>query len=177
MEREQLLERERTMLYNLSKIPTFMLGIREREDVSAFLLHDLCSNRCFNLHKAAYFVDNPDFHCLRGITGFTEDEAYPAQTSVWHEPDDFARHLDHSSFNKIVRAVNHHSVKKQDPALTDGLQTLAHDLDFSQYGVCSWRMPHDNFGIVLYEKNEEQDHLVDQYLHDGLSLLGFCPLF
>ena len=44
--------------------------------MSEFVLHDICNPNCFNLQKAAFLVDNPDFDCLKGVAGFSADEAY-----------------------------------------------------------------------------------------------------
>ena len=62
--------RHYTILNTLSKLPRKMLSLKGQENVTEFVLHELCHKNCFNLDKAAYFVDNPDFDCLKGMAGF-----------------------------------------------------------------------------------------------------------
>jgi len=174
----ELFDRERTILHNLSKMPVLLLDMRDRDNVSEFLLHDLCSKYCFNLQKAAYLVDNPDFCCLRGVAGFSLDEAYPESTSVWYEADAFSDHMANSAFNNHVRRVNQCSVDaKEKTSLLKNIRAIANGLHFDDYDVCSWQLPNDNYGIVLYQKDDPTDNIIDQYLMNGLSLLSFCPLF
>ena len=64
------LERQNRMLHHLAQLPRLMIDVHGRDNISEFILHELCSEPCFNLRKAAYLVDNPDFNCLRGVAGF-----------------------------------------------------------------------------------------------------------
>lgn len=177
MKHDQLREREHNVLHHLSKMPALMLSMHERENVSAMLLHQLCSKDCFDLAKAAFLVNNPDFHCLRGIAGFCSDEAYPSQKSIWAEPDKFTHHLSRASFNDKVRAIYNHDVKHSESTIVEGLHNIAENLHFTNANFASWQMPHDNCGIVMYEKSNPADDLIDKYLLDGLHLLSFCPLY
>jgi len=177
MKRDQFHDREHNVLHSLSKIPALMLSMNERENVSAMLLHHLCSKECFNLEKAAFLVNNPDFHCLRGIAGFSKDEAYPYKSSIWTEPDEFTNHLSRASFNDKVRSVYNHGVKPSDSTIVEGLHDIAKSLHFNTVNVASWKMPHDNMGIVMYEHADPADQLIDKHLVDGLHLLSFCPLY
>jgi hypothetical protein len=38
-------------------------------------------------------------------------------------------------------------------------------------------MRHDNHGILMYEKTDPSDTIVDEHIVDGMSLLNFCPIF
>lgn len=174
MER-QVLERQNKMLQNLSRLPRLMINIHGRDNISQFLLHELCSESCFNLRKAAYFVDNPDFNCLRGVAGFSHDQAYPQRDHIWQDPDGFSAHMERSAFNNKVRAISYSSIKQTDDQAL--MHNLAKDLGFCQCANCSWNMRHDNFGLLMYEKADPKDTTGDTYLLDGMSLLGFCPIF
>lgn len=174
MER-QVLERQTRILQNLSRLPRLMTNIHGRDNISLFLLHELCSEPCFNLRKAAYFVDNPDFNCLRGVAGFSHDQAYPEIKKIWQDPDGFTTHMERSAFNTKVRSVSHESFKQSNDQQL--LHELAKNLEFCKCANCSWNMRHDNYGLLMYEKNDPQDTAVDEYLVDGMSLLSFCPIF
>lgn len=152
-----------------------MIDVHGRDNISEFILHELCSEPCFNLRKAAYFVDNPDFKCLRGVAGFAHDQAYP-EPEIWQNPDAFSKHMHSAAFNNQVRSIQYDS-------LADGhrkqkaLDKMATKLGFGTCTNCSWKMRHDNHGILMYEKADPDDSLVEDHLLDGMSLLSFCPIF
>ncbi len=72
------------LLRQVTQIPTRILKNHDLHGLSSLLLHHLSSDECFNLSKAAYFVDNPDFDQLVGVAGFARDEA--AQCDIWDQP-------------------------------------------------------------------------------------------
>ena len=69
-------ERSALVLGNILKIPKKLLSAQHVDNVAEFVLHERSHENCFNLRRAAYFVDNPDFNCLKGIAGFCRKEAY-----------------------------------------------------------------------------------------------------
>lgn len=174
MERREL-ERQNQILRNLSQLPRLMTQVHGRDNLSQFLLHELCSESCFNLKKAAYFVDNPDFNCLRGLAGFSCDQAYPKHQKIWHDPEGFSAHMERAPFNSKVRSISHKSVKHADDKHI--LHDLAATLDLKDGAHCSWNMRHDNFGLLVYEKADPKDKVVDEHLLDGMNLLSYCPIF
>ena len=99
MKRELFDERDVYMFRHLSELPQKIVNLHGLENITEFVLHDLCHRSCFNLNKAAYFVDNPDFDCLKGIAGFHHDEVYPGE-DIWFNPQAFSDHMESASFNK-----------------------------------------------------------------------------
>jgi hypothetical protein len=171
----KMLERQNRMLHHLAQLPRLMIHIHGRDNISEFLLHELCSEPCFNLRKAAYFVDNPDFKLLRGVAGFSDDQAFNG-SEIWQNPAVFSEHMQKAPFNNQVR-----SIYIEEPEITDNeqkfLQDLAATLGFDSCSNCSWKMRHDNHGILMYEKADPSDSCVEDHLVDGMSLLSFCPVF
>ena len=170
------IERYQSILDRLSQLPRNMLRVQGADNISAFVLHELCQEACFNLNKAAYFIDNPDFNCLKGVAGFARNEAYAGEKNIWEDPTAFSSHMHGAPFNKQVREMVLQSPTKtaQGDTLFDA---LAKDLAFDQYAVCQVGSRHDNHGVLIYEKPAD-DMLADpEYLMNGLSLLGFCPVF
>ena len=54
----------------LADLPKRMVPLYDLEaigNIPEFVLHDLCHEDCFNLKKAAFLVDNPDFDSLQGV--------------------------------------------------------------------------------------------------------------
>lgn len=169
------LERQNRILHNLSRLPRMMVHIHGRDNISEFLLHELCSKPCFNLRKAAYFVDNPDFNCLRGIAGFTDEHAYNNE-EIWKNADSFSQHMQEVEFNKQVRSIEHNNINGNDHKQKI-LNEVAQKLGFGASENFSWKMRHDNHGILMYEKNDPSDPIIESHIIDGISLLSFCPIF
>lgn len=174
MEHSGSLDRRMKILHTMSSVPQMMLALRHRHNMYEFVLHDLCSCNCFNLHRAAYLVDSPAFNCLRGVAGYASDEVAHAG-SCWKEPDLFSEKMERSSFNKQVKSLTHDSVcgSCQDAAVRD----LAGQLGLADCAVCHWDMIYENHGLFMYEKADPDDDAVEDYLLSGLSLLTFCPVF
>lgn len=175
MKRDELLHRQQQILNRLSRLPRKILLMQGKDNVTEFVLHELCNEDCFNLEKAAYLIDNPDFNCLKGIAGFSRKEAY--NQNLWDNPQAFSTHMQASSFNKKVRSFLQESFRKQSKPETDVVKHIARDLDVQNYGFLSWNMKHDNHGLFIYQKAYNDDTCTDDYILDGLCLLGFCPIF
>ena len=153
-----------------------MLSLHGTDNVTEFVLHNLCHENCFNIKKAAYFIDNPDFDCLKGVAGFARDQAPDDTEGIWSDPLAFSARMKVSSFNQKVRSQLHGSLRKGNKSYEELAPTLANELGMKSYQLCSWDMKHDNHGIVMYEKNDSVE-LDEQSLINGMSLLSFCPIF
>lgn len=166
-----------SVLQHLNQIVPQMLRLRDQDNLTEFVLYELCCHKGFNIEKAAYFVDNPDFNCLRGIVGFSHAEAYVADVdSIWDAPEAFSAHMGQAPFNQKVRGMQKESVRKSsidDAAL---VQAMATDLGFKDYDFYAWDMKHDNHGILVFERLEGEP-LVHECFKNSASLLSFCPLF
>jgi hypothetical protein len=177
MGRDELLQRERKILNHLTYMPRKILNLYGQQDnITEFVLHDLCGKDCFNLEKAAYFVDNPDFDCLKGIAGFSRLEAYHDGSSIWESPKLFSEHMSRSPFNQKVRSLYKQSLKKSEISDEIIAHSIAQELGFKDHVFYSWNMKYQNHGILLFERSEN-DSCVEEHLLDGMSLLSFCPVF
>jgi len=163
---------------SLRRLPRKMLQLHGLDNITDFVLHELCDKHCFNIPKAAYFVDNPAFNCLKGVVGIAGMELEGVE-DIWINPDQFREKIAQSSFNQNVRSFNYESRKKRGHSLEEMAETIAKQFDFKNYGFYSWDMKHDNHGFLVCEKNSEKDyeHPHDEMMVDGLSLLSFCPIY
>ena len=177
MEQLELLQRQNKALKHLSALPRKMLLLHGMDNVTEFVLHDLCDAQCFNLTKAAYFVDNPDFNCTKGVAGFSREESFAGADALWQDPKTFSAHMALSPFNQRVRSLNRCSIQKGAESREDLATMLAKDLGFANHGYCSWNMRYDNHGFMLYEKADIAEPIADEQLLDGMCLLSFCPIF
>lgn len=171
------LQRQRDILYHLSCLPRKMVALHGADNVTEFVLHELCGERCFNLDKAAYFIDNPDFDCIKGVAGHARGEVLAADEDIWRDPHSFSEQMKQSPFNNAVRNFSHESFKKRGQNDDDIAKTVAQTLGITCHGFYSWDMKHDNHGIFVFERTCSLDQDVDEHLADGLVLLSFCPVF
>ncbi len=160
----------------LSQIPRKIIMLHDRDNVSEFILHDICHENCFNLNRAAFFIDSPDFDCLKGVVGYSRPECKQTKIQVWENHCQYVDFMNQSPFNKMVRSILRTSLKKSTVADEDIAHGLAQELGMKHHRFCSLPLKHDNHGIFLYEIAEKKDFKTDE-LVDGLSLLGFCPVF
>jgi len=142
--------------------------------VSQFVLHDICSADCLNLQKAAYVVDNPDFDCLKGVAGFSIQEAYPKD--LWQSPDSFIQHMEKASFNKKVRGLTVPSMRRNKKSDKDTTRFVADYLEIIDPVFCTWAMKHDNHGFLVYETQKSCPAATELVLN-GACYLGFCPVY
>lgn len=174
MNHEQFSSRDRQILQCLSSIPKKMLAIHGTENMTEFVLHELCGNCCFNFTKAAYFVDNPDFKCSKGVAGCCLAECYTGQERHWDAPESFSDHMKHASFNQKVRHI-------QGGHMGADVQKMAHEfarqLEIKNPDYHVWPLKNGNKGLLVFEHGSAHDTQVRNYLESGLSLLSFCPIF
>lgn len=177
MKRRDSYERHREVLECLSSLPRKIMAVHELENVSEFVLHDMCNERCFNMLRAAYFVDNPDFKCLKGVAGFCRDENPRVIDSVWGDPTAFSRLMLESAFNQRVRSVLVDHSAMRDPLPAYITQQLVPMLGFQHPALRMWDLKHYNQGLIVYDQAEADDELLEEYLVNGLHVLGFCAIY
>jgi hypothetical protein len=163
-----------SVLQKLHSLPRKMTGMHNARNVAEFVLHELCQSECFDIPRAAYLIDNPDYDWMKGVAGYCKQEHF--DKDVWSCPLDFTAHMRSASFNNAVRNFNRHSCHKHNESLEDVAVDIAHKLGIKEVGCCIVAMPHDNHGIFVYEKSI--DHPNDkECLMNGASLLSFCPVY
>ncbi len=165
------------ILKYLSKIPQKMVSVHGIENTPEFVLHELCNENCFNIVRAAYFVDNPDFDHLKGVAGFCATEAYTDHDTMWHEPDTFTLYMRSCPFNQTVRSCNKQSIRKNGHVRDTVVQDIADNLGFSKPDLLEWKLKHDNHGLLLYDAQNFDNKVMHEYLQNGVHLLSFCPVF
>ena len=168
--------RQHEVLKSLSVLPRMMVLLKEKENLPEFVLHVLSHPHCFNLKKAAYFIDNPPFGFIQGVTGVCQDEFAMDIDSLLNDPDTFCKLVQASEFNNKVRSIEKASQKKKDVPTQALIQELADMLGISSPSACTWDMRFDNYGLLIYEKAAFDDTAADEYLVNGVNILSFCPV-
>lgn len=175
MKHEDVIARNANISAWLSHLPRKMLTIPGHDQLPLFVLHELCHEGCFNLTKAAYFVDNPDFDCMKGIAGVSREHAL-TECSIWDNHDRLLSSVAESSFNASVRTIALSSARKG--ALSDekAAHKVCEQLGMRCDGYCSWNMKHANHGLLVFERAATTMPLAQEDLLNGVSLLSFCPV-
>jgi len=170
-------ERKSRILQNLSSIPKRMLSLHGRENVTEFVLHDLSHESCFNLGKSAFLVNNPDFNCLKGVAGISLPEIPQGLwTNIWEQSEMFSTYMRNSPFNRKVRNFGQCSLEGAGRPNPETIENVAHNLGIERPSYHSFDMRHGNHGLLIFEKNTQHDD-IQEHLLEGVSLLGFCPIF
>lgn len=160
----------------LNQFGTFsknMVDHHHLENLSEFVLHDLCSDSGFDIKKAAYLVHNPDFECVKGVAGFHQPESF-AQSS-WQDHKGFTAHMKQAAFNQQVRAYNQENFPAKE-VLDQNIEEVADYLNMSDPSYHVWNSKHNNQGVFIFEGLAGEE-LSQGHLRNFLHMLSFCPIF
>ena len=174
MKFKNLSPRQQALLSYIAHVPQKMLMLYDHDIIAELVLYDLSRKHCFNFGKAAYFVDNPDFNCLKGIAGVETGSFCEHITDVWDEAEKCAHFLHKCPFNNKVRTILKTSLHNNASERDLCLKNLGVELGFSHPSSCTWPLKHGNHGILIFERDGADE--CDQHLLTGLSLLGFCHI-
>ncbi len=176
MKQNGMSPRHEQFFISLTQLPQRMLANYDQDHMAELVLHNLCDEQCFNVSKAAYFVDNPDFNCLQGIAGYDKCDEHPAVNHCWQEPSAFNKHRSQCSFNEKVRTISRPSNKRVTDHHGSLVTDLAAELSLSNPLIYTWSMKHDNHGVLIFEPQANDLLELTQEMLSGMCLLGFCPI-
>lgn len=177
MKHDEALIQKHSILMNLSSIPQKILSLHGRADVAEFVLRDLSHESCLNLKKAAFFVDNPDFNCLKGVAAYHCEENPTECEHLWDQPDEFMSKIQSSSFNKRVRDLWLPSMQRVEGSQAEIIQQIGNVLEIEKPLACALDVKYGNRGVLIFEKRDQDNLLIEKYVRQGVSLLGFCPIY
>ena len=92
--------RDEAHVTHLLGLPHKILSHHEIEALAPIVLHELGHVNPFGLTKACYFIDNPDFDCLRGVAGYNKEECFNHKDDVWEDPHSFALDMKDAPYHK-----------------------------------------------------------------------------
>ena len=143
--------RYQQLLKCFTQLPQEILSLNGIENVTEYVLHSLCDEGCLNLSKAAYFIDNPDFDCLKGVAGFNKQEEIYTCDIALNDHAQFADHVNSCAFNKKVRDITAQSGRRANHETEHTVKFLANKLGFEHPLYHTWLIKHDNYGLLLFE--------------------------
>ncbi len=165
------------LLQRLAHLPKKIVALDGIEHTPSFVLHELCGENAFNLSKAAFFIDNPDFNHFKGVAGYESATAFGSAEQKWQDPHAFISHIQGTSFNQLVLKSVEASILRDGEIDPFKAQELASKLGIKVPAFRAWEMKHDNFGFLIYEYSGQKIDGIEEHLHNSLYLLNFCPLF
>ena len=154
-----------------------MVDNHDLDNLSEFVLHDICTQSDFNLNKAAYFVNNPDFRCLQGISGYYDKDLQGLSGNSWNNQKQFISHMQNSPFNQQVRNNCKTHFEKGKASEQYMAQKLADELEINNPLYVTWDLKYANNGLFIYEAPKQEDLYIKEHLFDSLYHLSFCPTF
>ncbi len=175
MKQKATVQEHHMLLSRLQQLPRKILLLHGTENIPEFVLHELCHEKCFNVHKAAYFVDNPDFDCLKGVAGINHNEGV-IKEDIWSNSDRFSQKMKASQFNQKVRGILHKSVHNRHLHENDLFSLLAREVGMQHPKLYHWDMKYDNHGLLIIEDDDDNHVWKDEYLSNSVYLFGFCPV-
>lgn len=170
-----LSKRQIAVVQRLTRIPRELLSSVGYQNLAELVLGELCHKNCFNVSRAGFFVDNPDFDCVRGVAGYDSNDHAEGEETCWIERDAFGFRMQCSTFNKLVRSLSPQSISRQ-ASREYALQELAGQLELTVPAVTFFEMPYENKGFIIFERPQEDISELEQLWEDGCTLLAFCPL-
>lgn len=176
MNNKKVLDNYVGLLHHLGNSSKHIVQHHQRDNLSEFVLHDLCSEQGFNLRKAAYLINNPDFTCLKGIAGYHHPEVFDGVS--WLNPKDFTSHMQKAGFNQRVRSYTDNSLFATDAKELSKkkIHELIDYLEIEDPTYHTWQAKHNNQGILIFERPQDQA-VGQEHLFNFLHMLSFCPVF
>ncbi len=167
------------LVYRLSQLPHMILKNHSLDGLSQMILHELGHGNAFDLKKAVYLVDNPDFDRLVGAAGFHCDECKHHKSDLWDSPHTFTKDMELANFHNEVRNIMCNSINLQEKNLKNlndckELENISKNVGISNPDFISWNMKHGNHGILLFEKPEKLEDSSRGLLENSTALLSLC---
>lgn len=166
-----------SVIDHIMELPKNILQNHHKDGLADFILHSISGDKGFAFSKAAYLVDNPDFNCLKGISGYCKT-SNPKDCSG--DLDGLISNIGSSDYNSKVKTLQHPSLRAKNIDLSspENLKDLSETLGMKNPEIFSWDLKHDNYGLLVFES--EAPHCCDwkkSLLEKVSSMFGMCSLF
>ena len=177
MDRDEVLLKHKSLLGVLSNLPKKILSVHGLTDnIAELVLCDLCNEESFDIKRAAFFVDNPDFNILKGVAGFFKTEGHKSWSPDWDNHEEITVIMKRSPFNQKVKHFTSNSPKKNNQSLNEIVSQIAKEFEIPAYSFISLGLKHGNHGLFVYENNRPEADLINHHLADILHVLGYCQI-
>lgn len=163
-------------LLNLLQLPQHILKNSHTSGMVDLILGHLASKECFNLKKAAYLLDNPEFNCTRGICGVETCGLEEVIENPWNCVEEAINQVSNQEFNKKIKCFTTNSLKnkKGKPCSEEEIIEFGRKhLELENPMFIEWTGRHGNHGLLFCEPLESASlEEKMQFLKDTAVLLG-----
>lgn len=147
----------------------------DHDGLAHMVLHELSHVDSFGLSRAGYFIENPDFDCLKGVAGYDSNECPVQRADVWNDPVAFMQRMQSSPFQQKVSSFSHTSLPRKEDTIDEAaVNELGHMLGMQNPSFFTWRMKHGNNGILIFEDNGSHIAHHRKLLSNFAALLSLC---
>jgi hypothetical protein len=164
------------LIVRLLNLPHKILFHHELDGLANMVLHELGHDDFLGFDKACYFVDNPDFDCIKGIAGYHSCECKFHKPDLWSEPHAFMKDMEDAQFHRKLMSFNNKSLARKKEGCVDGemIYSLGKTLGLQDPHGCYWKMKHGNNGILIFEGKSMPCVKRRNLLEHIVALLSFC---
>jgi hypothetical protein len=148
------------LVSELLQLPKHILKHTHTIGLTDLLLGHLASEHYFNLKKAAYLLNNPDFDCVKGMAGIEKCDTNNWK-NPWDNPLEHTAILENSAFNKKIKSFSGHGLFKHSPQEdTPRIIKYAEEhLALENPVFIGWPGKHGNYGIFFCEPLDHEAFL------------------
>lgn len=175
---EDVKKEHQFLMENIFRLPHKILQNYYVDALPQMTLHELGHKDCFDLKRAVYLVDNPDFDHLMGVAGFSKGECKYHKNNIWQEPCKFCDDMKPANFNNDVRKFLKQSLKRKDIDLNnaDDVKELGRGLGLEDPHYFAWNMKHGNHGILIFDEDQTLCPWGRNLLVSAAALLSLCGI-
>jgi len=180
MKQANVLDTQDLLIQKVSELPSKILKHHETQNLPQVLLTYLGHQDCFDLERAAYIVDNPDFDHMVGIAGFAQKDFEMKEVEeLWGNPIALHDTFMNLNFNKRVKNYLQDSLNRRGLSVDNSksLLRIGKELGLSNSQSLCWNLKHGNHGLFLFEPKKEMSTKEQHLLKTAAMMLGFCSLF
>lgn len=160
----------------LTHLPKKIINNRNHDAVATCVLYEISQEMCLHFENAAYFIYNPDFHLCKGITGIKKKEINNWCNDPWSNITEFENIVKVTDYNKIIKNTQFCTIFSN-KEINAVIEEIKKSLKLEKLEECHWKLPNNNFGILLYEIVKKENNFIEkEYIENAASLLGFCPI-
>jgi len=176
-ERGDAAAQDHHLIENLIRLPHKIVRHHEVDGLAQIVLHELGHDSHFNLSRAIYLIDNPDFDCAKGVAGYCKNECEMHQKDVWQDPHSFADDMKDAEFHRRLESFLHTAALRRkdiDAHHPDEVRELGEKMGMKNPSFFSWPMRHGNHGILIFEEVQPNAARRRELLSDASAFLSLC---
>jgi hypothetical protein len=149
------------------------------EGLPQMVLHEIGRQENMGLKRASFFIESPDFNCMKGVAGFCKNEASYNGEDLWQDPSSFYQQMSGAQFHSKAKSISRESFSTNEKGeyCAEEIKSFGKEIGIENPNYFSWEMKNGNRGILIYEEDgEAQTENSKEVLEHISTLLGLCIL-